>query len=178
MFSMKVDDEIELGLVDRTYVKAYVKATRENYDHLMKWMGWPLFCRTEQDFFNFINGYLHDYAAGRSMNCGIFYKGEMVGGIGFHFIDYSLGKLQLGYWLVQHAQGKGIVTRSCRRMMDYAFNTLNMKKVEIRVAPENKASCAVCERLGMRLEGVITCSENLSGKIVDHAVYALTRQAV
>ena len=178
MFTMKVDEDIELGLVDRTFAKHYIKATRENYEHLMKWMGWPLYCRTEQEFYNFINGYLHEYAAGRSVNCGIFYKDEMVGGIGFHFIDYTLGKLQIGYWLIKSAQGNGIVTRACKRMIEYAFNDLNMRKVEIRVAPENNRSCAVCERLGMRLEGVITCSENLNGKVVDHMVYGLARQAV
>ena len=42
-------------------------------------------------------------------------------------------------------------------------------------ATENLASRAICERLGMKLEGIISNAENLNGRIVDHAIYGLHR---
>jgi len=58
-----------------------------------------------------------------------------------------------------------------------AFIELSMSKVEISAAVENQASRSVCERLGFTLEGIITRAENLNGRIVDHAVYGLSRTA-
>ncbi len=31
------------------------------------------------------------------------------------------------------------------------------------------------DRSGFSLEGIITCAENINGRIVDHAIYALNR---
>ena len=56
-----------------------------------------------------------------------------------------------------------------------AFTDLDMDKVEISAAEKNVASRKVCERLGFKLEGVITQAENINGRIVDHAVYGLSR---
>ncbi len=51
-----------------------------------------------------------------------------------------------------------------------------MEKVEISAAVENQSSRKVCERLQFNLEGIITRSENLNGRIiVDHAIYGLHR---
>jgi len=52
-----------------------------------------------------------------------------------------------------------------------------MQKVQISVAVDNQPSRKVCERLGFSLEGVITRSENLNGRVVDHAIYGLSRKS-
>ena len=62
-----------------------------------------------------------------------------------------------------------------RKLIDIAFTDWDLDKIEIPVAVENRPSRAVCERLGMELEGVIRNAENLNGRIVDHARYALHR---
>ncbi|MGB7996305.1 MAG: GNAT family protein, partial [Photobacterium halotolerans] len=65
----------------------------------------------------------------------------------------------------------------CRHLCRLAFDHFAMEKVVISAAVENTASRAVAERLGMKLEGVITRSENLNGRILDHAIYALHRDS-
>ncbi|MFX3824761.1 GNAT family N-acetyltransferase, partial [Streptococcus suis] len=59
--------------------------------------------------------------------------------------------------------------------IEMAFRELNMQKVEISAAVDNAPSRNVCKRLGFNLEGIITCAENLNGRVVDHAVYGLSR---
>ncbi|MFW1332146.1 GNAT family N-acetyltransferase, partial [Vibrio parahaemolyticus] len=72
-------------------------------------------------------------------------------------------------------QGKGLVSKSVSKLIEMAFTELDMQKVEISAAVENQPSRKVCERLGFSLEGIITCSENLNGRVVDHAIYGLSR---
>ena len=56
------------------------------------------------------------------------------------------------------------------------LKTLKMQKVQISVATNNKSSKAVCERLGMTLEGIIANSENIEGQILNHMVYGIFSQ--
>lgn len=175
MFSLKIDKQIQLKLVHPSFAPLYVKLAKENYDDLAKWLVWPPHCQTEEDFSVFITQMLHEYADGKSMTCGVFFNDELVGNVCYKCIDHQLKKVEIGYWLASRYQGKGIVTRVCKMLVDYAFDELLMDKVEISAATGNKASRAVCERLGMTLEGVITNVENINGRIVDHAFYGLKR---
>ncbi len=173
MFKIKVDDEIDLVLVQQSFAPMYEKLAKHNFAYLEKWLAWPNQCRTSEDFSSFIKKSLHDYADGKSMICGILFQGNLVGNIGFNSIDNELKKVEIGYWLVESLRGQGIVTRACRKLFDIAFNELKMQKVQICAATENQLSKAVCQRLGMALEGTITNSENLNGRIVDHCIYGI-----
>jgi ribosomal-protein-serine acetyltransferase len=148
---------------------------KDNFTYLEKWLAWPPHCKNKQDFISFIRKSLHDYADGKSMVCGIWFNEQLVGNFGFNTINHELKKVDIGYWLTESVQGNGIMTRVCKKLIDIAFNELEMHKVEISAATENFPSIAVCERLGMKREGVISNAENLNGRIVDHAVYGLHR---
>ena len=154
MFKVVVDDEITLYLIHEAFVPKYVQLTKESSEYISLWMAWPLLCRTEDDFKQFVKSSLHKYADGKSMNCSIEYRGEIVGNCGFNIINHDLKLVEIGYWLGEQYQGNGIITRACRYIIDYAFTQLGMHKVQISAAEENMPSRAVCERLGMTLEGV------------------------
>lgn len=109
------------------------------------------------------------------MTCAIFYQDNLVGNIGLHEINHDLQRACIGYWLSEEVQGKGIVTLSCQKMLEYAFGTLSMELVQLRAAKENTASRAVAERLGMSLEGIISRNEKVQDRVLDHAVYALRK---
>ena len=177
MFKVVVDKEIALDLIHETFVSTYVALTRESHAYISQWMAWPLFCKTEDDFKQFVKLSLHNYADGNSMNCAIEYKGDIVGNCGFNTINHELKVVEIGYWLGEKYQGNGIITRACHCLIDYAFTQLNMHKVQIAAAEENIASRAVCERLGMTLEGIITNREKIGERILNHAIYALHRSA-
>lgn len=176
MFILKINDEIKLSLVQKSFAKIYVDLLKKDYDNLEQWLAWPPNCKTEQDFMKFIQMSLHDYADGKSMVCAILFNDKIVGNISFNSIDYKLKKVKIGYWLSSSAQGQGIITISSKKLIDIAFNELKMQKIEISVATKNRQSRAVCERLGMSLEGIIRNCENLNGRIVDHAIYSLYQE--
>lgn len=175
MFSLQVDTDIKLFLVQHSFAPNYAQLAEENLAYLEQWLAWPPHCKTEQEFRAFIGKSLHDYADGKSMVCAIFYNDLLVGNVSFNTINHDLKKVEIGYWITQSAQGNGIMTRVCNKLIEIAFEQLLMDKVEISAATENLASRAVCERLGMKLEGIISNAENLNGRIVDHAIYGLQR---
>ncbi|MFC5077347.1 Putative ribosomal N-acetyltransferase YdaF [Vibrio thalassae] len=175
MFTLKVDDDIELALVQPSFAKQYMQIVSEQRDYLAQWLAWPHHADSDAFFQQFITQSLHDYADGKSLVCAMIYHGDLVGNISFNTIDLLLNKVEVGYWLSSKVQGNGIVTRSVAMLIDYAFNELGMEKVQLCAATENTSSRKVAERLGFSLEGIITRSENLNGRVVDHAVYGLLR---
>ena len=173
MLQLVVDDEIKLLLVHEDFVPRYVKLVEKNYEYLSQWLAWPPLCKTHDDFKQFVKSSSDKYASGESMICSIEYHGEIVGNCGFNTIDHVLKKVEIGYWIGEEYQGNGIITRVCHFLKNYAFTDLKMQKIQISVAENNTTSRAVCERLNMKFEGIITNSEKVGDNILSHAIYAV-----
>lgn len=175
MFTLQIDEDLALSLIGHETSQAMFDMIRRDCEFLSRWMAWPIHTNRLEDYLEHVKRVGHDYAEGRGMACCIHYRGEPVGSAGFNTIDRSLRKATIGYWLSEMHQGRGIMTRTCRKLIDIAFAEWDLDKIEIPVAVENRPSRAVCERLGMEVEGVIRNAEHLNGRIVDHAYYALYR---
>lgn len=175
MFKLTVDDEINLYLVNVAFIDRYVELAAENHEYLSQWLEWPRHCQTQDGFNSFVKGSLHKYADGESMNCAIEFRGEIVGNSGFYTINHNLRMVEIGYWSGKDYQGKGIITRVCAYLVDYAFIKLDMDKVQIAAAEDNTLSRAVCERLGMTLEGIISNREKVGLRVLSHAIYGIHR---
>ena len=175
MFKITIDDEITLYLENAAFAERYLELVEENYEYLSEWLEWPRFCKSLDDFKKFVRDSLHKYADGKSMTCAIEFRGEIVGNCALNAINHSLEMVEIGYWIGKQYQGNGIITRVCRWLIDYAFTKLDMKKVQIAAAEGNLPSRAVCERLGMQLEGIITNREKVGDKILNHAIYGIHR---
>lgn len=133
------------------------------------------FAQDKAFFVEFIQKSLIDYAKGKSLTCAIVFEGQVVGNISFNSISDTLKKVEIGYWLSQTYQGKGIVSRAVAKLTEIAFNEMEMTKVQIAAAVGNQPSRRVCERLGFQLEGVITQEEKINGCLLDHAIYGLRK---
>jgi len=175
MLLIEVDEELQLSSVQESYAPVYVDLAKENYDYLAKWLVWPPHVKTEMDFGGFIARCKRDHESGGAITFGVIYAGKLIGNIAYKYINNELKKVEIGYWIAEEHQGKGIISRACAKLVEYAFTNLDMVKVEMCVASENKPSRAVCERLGMTLEGTITNAECVQGRILDHAIYGLHR---
>jgi ribosomal-protein-serine acetyltransferase len=106
--------------------------------------------------------------------CGIWFRGEFSGIIGYHGFDWMNRSVEIGYWLGEKFQGHGIMTKSCRTLVDYAFFEYNLNRVQIRCAIGNKKSIAIIERLGFIKEGCTRQAELLYDHYVDLFVYGMT----
>lgn len=107
----------------------------------------------------------------------IFYQDCFVGLVGFKDTDCSNKKTEIGYWLSQSVQGKGIMTRAVLQLLQYAFEQKELNRVQIKVAVGNKKSRAIPERLGFKKEGVERDGELLvDNQYTDIVVYSLLKR--
>jgi RimJ/RimL family protein N-acetyltransferase len=79
----------------------------------------------------------------------------------------------IGWVLNPEFQGKGYASEAASRVLTMAFDQLGSHRVIAELDPRNTASAALCQRLGMRLEGHFVHSEIFKGEWADLAVYAI-----
>ncbi len=174
MFSLPVDRSIQLRLLEERHAEVLYLLTDRNREHLRKWLPWVDRVVSVQDTRSFIRLSLKQFEASKGIQTGIWYNGELVGVIGCE-IDLENRTATIGYWLAAPFQGRGIMTRACRALVQYLFGEKDVNRIEIRCAVENKRSRAIPERLGFVREGLIRNAELLNGRYVDHVVYRLLK---
>jgi RimJ/RimL family protein N-acetyltransferase len=55
---------------------------------------------------------------------------------------------------------------------------MGLNRIEAHVAPANRRSCRVVEKLGFKREGLARELELVAGRYLDHAQYSLLRREV
>lgn len=102
---------------------------------------------------------------------------EIAGGIGIQ-IDKQAQKVKnFGYWLNKDYRGQGLVQEAVDIMIDYCFNTLNLRRIEAHTYHVNIASQKVLEGAGFVKEGIERKSAmSRSGEIFDCVFYGLLKE--
>jgi RimJ/RimL family protein N-acetyltransferase len=99
---------------------------------------------------------------------------QLLGSIGAH-VNRDEGRCDVGYWLAPWARGRGAMTRAVLLLSRWAFEALQVERIEITIEPENAASRAVAERAGYTFEGVLRSHTEIKGTRRDMAMYSLLR---
>ena len=144
-----------------------------NRTHLREWLPWVDGQRGANDSLEFIERTRKENQDGVALTLGIEHMGDIVGVIGFHEFDYENRQSSMGYWISACNQGKGIVTKSCNKLIEYAFGDLKLNRVVMKIASDNIRSRKVAERNGLVQEGTCGQSEWLYDRHVDHVIYAI-----
>ncbi len=63
-------------------------------------------------------------------------------------------EVEISYGLVASHRGKGIASEIAAALVDYAFGTLNMRRILATIDPANSASIRVAEKLGFVLKEI------------------------
>ncbi|GAF11518.1 ribosomal-protein-L7p-serine acetyltransferase [Bacillus sp. JCM 19046] len=173
MFSFKVNDQIELELMQHHHKGELYDLIDSNRQHLRQWMLWVDKRNAVSDLDAVIPIWLHNYADNNGFDAGIRYNGKLVGMIALQKIDWKNSKTSLGYFLAQEAQGKGIITKAITALLPYIFQTLKLNRVEIHCAQSNTKSLAIPERLGFQKEGIQKEGQWLYDHYEDIVLYRL-----
>jgi ribosomal-protein-serine acetyltransferase len=161
--------------MEHRHARELFELIEANRPHLRAWMNWVDQRRTQVDVATYVATGLKQFALNQGLYIGIWEQGKLCGMINCVPMDWPNKATYLEYWLAASYQGKGIMTASCRTVIDYAFGTVDLHRLTIRCAAENRRSRRVPERLGFTFEGTARHAEWLYDHFVDHAVYGLLK---
>jgi RimJ/RimL family protein N-acetyltransferase len=82
----------------------------------------------------------------------------------------------IGYCLDDTAWGSGYATEAGRAVLQWAFDTLELNRVQAQVDTRNAASARVLEKLGFVREGTLREDCVVDGDVSDSWVYGLLRR--
>lgn len=162
----------QLRLLDEREAGALTEVIEANREHLQRWLPWA-----ETHGFEDSVEYLRRKRLQWEMNDGfegaIELDGRIVGGAGFHRVDWLNRCTSIGYWLTADAQGRGLMTATVRALLDHAFGAWDLHRVFIEVVVGNERSKAIPERLGFRQEAVLREAKLIRGSYEDTLLYAM-----
>ena len=172
MDTIRVDDETLIRPVAESDAEAVFALVEANRAYISRWLPWVDGIRTTDDERRWIQRLAHVGDDDRAQPYAIEYLGVVVGGIGIT-IEPMNHSAEIGYWLAEAMQGRGIATRACEALVDHAFRSRGLHRVVIRTALENRRSSAIPERLGFVREGTERESLYANGAHHDAAVYSM-----
>jgi [ribosomal protein S5]-alanine N-acetyltransferase len=108
---------------------------------------------------------------------GMFLRREFIG-------EVSLGSVQrgpfqsafVGYWVDESHAGNGYIPEAVVLVLRYAFEELELHRVEAAIVPRNTRSRRVADKLGLREEGLSERFLQIRGVWEDHVRYAITSE--
>jgi ribosomal-protein-alanine N-acetyltransferase len=83
--------------------------------------------------------------------------------------------MELGYWVAEPFWGRGIAGEASRAVLDLAFRTYEVDRMQARVIAGNGASGRVLEKLGFRFEGTLRASLLRRGNFEDVLMFSMLR---
>ena len=171
-----IDKNLKLELINESHAEELFRLTDINREYLKQWLSWVDSTISVKDTVAYIQRSKLQYSENDGFQCIIKYDNKIAGMIGLVYIRNVSRKTEIGYWLSKDLQGKGIITKSCKNVIDHCFYTLNLNKIIIQCAAENKASQGVPVRLNFKIEGILRQDGFLNGKFVDHIRYAMLKE--
>lgn len=146
-----------------------------NRSHLSEWLTWL----DSMSDLSSAERYIQSRAALAAEQKGLCFvirsEGQLVGLCHLVGIDLVNKTASIGYWVGAAHRRRGLAKKAVRELMEHAFRTLGLNRVEIRCATGNAASRAIPVALGFREEGTLRASEWLHDRFVDHVVYGVLR---
>ena len=99
-------------------------------------------------------------------------SGDVISGGTLHHLDPERGIVEIGYFGLPEARGRGFATTIARLLAEHAFS-LGVERVAAYVNVGNTASERVVERAGFTREGVVRSMPKPDGRRVDKTLFSL-----
>jgi RimJ/RimL family protein N-acetyltransferase len=98
---------------------------------------------------------------------------KVIGDLGVHFWDKQNKQVEIGCTLNKNFHYNGFATEAVRKIIDFLFFELKKHRIITSIAPNNKSSIRLVERIGFRKEAHFVESIFVNGTWADDLVYAL-----
>ncbi|NCB06669.1 MAG: N-acetyltransferase [Bacteroidia bacterium] len=170
-----VNRNIHLEPVNLSMAPVIFETIDGDRKYLGKWLPFVEFTQQVTDTENFLQSIVNQQEIKKDEVFSIWYNGDFAGLIGFKDTDWINHKTEIGYWIREKMQGKGIVTACVQELIHYAFRKLKLNRIQIKVAVGNFKSSAIPKRLGFQFEGTERAGELHQNKYMDLEIYSLLK---
>ena len=174
---MEIKKEVCIRLLEASDVENLLTLERENRDFFKLYT--PL---KEEKYYTFegqserVEKSMLLAKEGTMYSFGIFRikNHQLIGNITLsEIVRGPLQSCWIGYYLDKKQNGKGYMTDAVKDAVHFAFNELNLHRIEAGVMPHNKASIKVLEKAGFHKEGIAKENVQIYGKWEDHQILAI-----
>lgn len=133
----------------------------------------PINLQTEVDFIERMYKSEHDVVFGIAVR----ETDALIGVTGLHQIDCKNRRAVFGIVIGEKSEwGKGYGTEATALITGYAFETLNLNRVSLRVYEDNKRGIRAYERVGFKKEGILRQDIYREGRYWDTITMAILRE--
>lgn len=147
-----------------------------SHAQLQPWMRWAKDIPTFEDTKLYVRRALWEWHDRESLDYRLFWNGEFVGNCAVHTINWDLPSAQIGYWLHANFHRRGFISEAVKRLEEFAWDELDLARLEVRCHARNEASAKVALRTGFRQEAHMRNSfRDNTGRLSDALIFAKTR---
>jgi ribosomal-protein-alanine N-acetyltransferase len=159
-----------LRLLERSDREEFLALARESRELHRPWTYPPertdqfddLFARSRRDDFTCLLACTTDDGS----IAGVFTISQIVRG--------AFQSAYLGYYANSRHAGRGLMREAMQQVLDHAFGSLALHRLEANIQPGNRPSIALARGSGFRLEGFSPRYLLIGGQWRDHERYAIT----
>lgn len=101
--------------------------------------------------------------------------GRVIGTCTLFRLDRSHRRAEIGFALGRRYWGKGLATEALRALIAFAFEQLNLHRLEADADPRNDRSLRLLERQGFKREGYLRERYHVDGEIQDAIILGLLK---
>jgi ribosomal-protein-serine acetyltransferase len=154
VLAKSIGPDLELCLLEARHAEPFFAMQMRDKEHFGKWIPYKFDENyTVESARNFIKEELDKFANNKGIELGIWHNRELIGDIGINYIDWPNKTADMGFSLASAFQGRGIATAACKALLVYAFDELQLHRMEMRCCKDNERACALARRLGFTQEG-------------------------
>lgn len=114
---------------------------------------------------------------GSGYGFGIFVEEKLCGEINLSSIQRGpFQSCYVGYWIDERHAGNSYTPEALAVILEYAFEELELHRVQVAIIPRNASSRRVVEKLSLREEGIAKRYLEINGKWEDHIRFAITSE--
>jgi ribosomal-protein-alanine N-acetyltransferase len=101
---------------------------------------------------------------------------EIIGSIGFHNINRTNSRVEVGYEITRKEWNKGYATEALLAAIAFMFETVGVNRIGATVRPENIPSQQMLKKIGFYQEGVLEDYQFTRGKFHHLIMFSLLQR--
>ncbi len=146
--------DIEIRRLNLNDIDSLFEAATESIVEAYPWLPWCHPNYSKQETIEWVTTQISAWESGEEYSFAIVEKatGRFLGGVGLNFINRMHKTCNLGYWVRSSCTSKGVATKAAILAAHFAFEKVEMNRVEIVMSEKNIASKRVAQKTGAKLE--------------------------